>query len=131
MRWVPLRLTARRSWVRFLPGEAVGAGGVSHTLCRRCPDPKKVGLAKGAFCVEVACSPRVSSGTYHVHVPPQKNMQRAKAKIGIKTNKKKCSVLETAVQDGIFRDKRQNLVLVGLKETLENGKPERCVKENQ
>ena len=42
---------------------------------------------------------------------------------------KKYSELEAAVQDGVFRDKRQNLVLVGLKETLENGKPEICVRK--
>lgn len=46
----------------------------------------------------------------------------------VEGNVKKCAVLEAAQQDANYRDRRQNLVLVGLKEKLEEGKPEICVR---
>ena len=36
------------SWVRFPPGEDVGASGASNSPCHR-PTHPKVGLAKGTF----------------------------------------------------------------------------------
>ena len=81
-----LRLTARRSWVRFPPGEAVGAGGVSHTLRRRCPHPKRGGRQKGLSVRSLhvlPVSPWVRTTC------PHKNMQRVKAKMGYKNVGKK------------------------------------------
>ena len=46
----------------------------------------------------------------------------------VERNVKKCSVLEVGQQDANFRDRCQNLVLVGLKERLEEGKLEICVR---
>ena len=42
---------------------------------------------------------------------------------------KKCEKLEAALQEANWRDRRQNLLLVGLKENMENGKPEVCVRK--
>ncbi len=47
----------------------------------------------------------------------------------VERNVKKCAVLEVAQQEANFRDRRQNLVLVGLKEKLEDSKPEICVRK--
>ena len=78
---VPLRLTARRSWVRFPLGDDVGAGGVSHTLRRRRPHPRRWGWPKGlsVWSLHVLpVSPWVRTTC------PHKNMQRVKSKMGYK-----------------------------------------------
>lgn len=46
----------------------------------------------------------------------------------VEGNVKKCAVLEAAQQDASNWDRCQNLVLVGLKEKLEEGKEEICAR---
>src|SRR4029434_1811514 len=54
LRCLHCRLTARRSWVRFLHGALLALGG------RSSPDLQcSGGLSPGPFCVEFAFSPRV------------------------------------------------------------------------
>src|SRR4029434_10598246 len=54
LRCLHCRLTARRSWVRFLHGALLTLGG------RSSPDLQcSGGLSPGPFCVKFACSPRV------------------------------------------------------------------------